>query len=404
MRNSSKSTRAQSGGMFAWARHLAGPGALVLASAMAVPAALLVSAAPASAGEKALPTGGSLVQSVPCTSRDSIEAATTPNGEEGDHLCGQIPVTKLDSWTGKPIAGAGFSLYWGSCPKTGLPDSGDLIKGPNPATNPVTTDSSGVATFSPVYFKWWGGKSYCVVESTVPAGYTGAAPQTVTVYGHYKDYSQRPPVVTCTAPVNSDQQGPNAVQDNTETLPQICVTSATFENAPDPVNIDITKYVAGSTPPLAGLNGATFTLQNTNGSAVTTGPKGVVNGAASCITTGGTSTTGATCQILNIMIAGTYQLAETQPAGYNPVAPVPVTVTLGTPPIQVIAENTAIVVVSAPQTAAASGGTVSGATTVHTGEAFAGSGPYAAATLAAGASFLALGLARRRSRARHLGA
>ncbi|HUO49278.1 MAG TPA: prealbumin-like fold domain-containing protein, partial [Acidimicrobiales bacterium] len=148
-----------------------------------------------------------------------------------------------------------------------------------------------------------------------------------------------------------------------------------------------------------GLNGATFTLENSDGSAVTTGASGQVNGSASCITAGGTSTAAATCSILNIQVAGTYQLAETSaPAGYNTVPPIPVTVTLGTPPIQVVVVDTATVVptaaaggTSTPSTAA-----VSGATTVHTGEPFAGSAPYVLATMGLGTGLLGFGIVRRR--------
>ena len=141
--------------------------------------------------------------------------AVTPNGTEGDNLCGTDHDHKTDSWTGKALAGAGFTLYWGPCPKTGLPDSHDAVDSPSSLTNPVTTDSSGAATFTPVYFKWWGGKQYCVVETTVPAGYSGASPQTVTVYGSYS--VPESDTRTCTAPTDNQDQS------NVAELPQICV-------------------------------------------------------------------------------------------------------------------------------------------------------------------------------------
>ena len=393
MRREVRSTRA--GRVLARMTQSVGAGVLIAGSLLVVPATLLLTSAPASAHES-LPTGGTLTPSVLCA-HQSLSAGVTANGEDGDSLCGTITVSKTDSVTGNGIAGAEFTLYWGPC-VSGKP-VGPKVETPNPADNPVTTDSTGTATFSPVHFKWWGGTPYCVVETAAPAGYTGAADgQTVTVYGHYKDYSTDPPTETCTAPVSDE--APQTPDANSVTLPQICVTGASFADDPIPVNINISKYGTANT----GLNDATFTLETTGGVPVSTGATGVVNGSNSCITLGGTSTVAATCSILNIQIAGTYLLAETSPPhGYDTVPPISVTVTLGTPPIQVIVVDTATVVPTAaaggssttPSTAA-----VSGATTVHTGEPFAGSAPYVAGMAALGGSLMGLGLVRRRRTAR----
>ncbi|HXX90872.1 MAG TPA: SpaA isopeptide-forming pilin-related protein [Acidimicrobiales bacterium] len=324
-----------------------------------------------------------------CHPHDDISAGVIANGGEGDNLCGTITVTKTDSWTGKALAGATFTLYWGPCDKNGKP-VGPAVDSPSTLTNPVTTDSTGTATFSPVYFQWWGGKEYCVVETGVPAGYTGAAAgQTVTVYGHYHTYVNDKRTETCTAPTKDDGDH-SATADNGETLPNICVTAASFKNDPIPVTLTVHKY--GSTPTgNVPLSGAGFTLEQ-GGAAASAN----VNGSPSCVTDG----TG-TCTISNIEVAGSYSLVETAPPGatWTVAPPTPLTIVLGENQVATVVDA-AVTVTTAPSTAASGGATtaaVTGATTVHTGEAFAGSRPYVLGALALGGSLLGLGLVRRRN-------
>ena len=404
----------------AWTRKTAGAIVLVAGTALAVPAAMALSAAPAGAATftpSTTPTAtvaaATPIPAVKCT--PSVGAGVSPSTQDwcrcpGQHdegavpatedgwwwqLCGSITITKTDSWTGNPLAGATFTIYGTHGPW----DSPVCDTDPLWGTTPLTTDSTGTVTFSPLAIG-----TYCVAETTAPAGYTGVTtPAMVTVSWSrptFTDNPDGPPTVTWTCPTRDwTPDSSTAPQSEGDFTPDVCVTNASFTNAPDPVNINISKYGTANT----GLNGATFTLETTGGTPVSTGPGGVVNGSNSCITLGGTSTAAATCSILNIMIAGTYQLAETSaPTGYNTVPPIPVTVTLGTPPIQVIVVDTATVVPTAaaggsstaPATAAT--GAVSGATTVHTGEAFAGSKPFVLATMAFGATLLGFGLVRRR--------
>ncbi|HUO49458.1 MAG TPA: SpaA isopeptide-forming pilin-related protein [Acidimicrobiales bacterium] len=370
----------------AWTRKMAGAIVLFAGTALAVPATLALTAAPASAHETAPYATQVLVASVPCPDKDVAAATVTFNGRD-HHVCANVVVTKTDSWTGKPVAGAGISLFFSH--------DGQCSTKPADFGAEQMTDASGQVTFTvPVWAHLWDPAVFCVTETTVPPGYT-ATNSPNTAFVAVSDEIRVEGTDTCTLP-SRDGAGIAPNSTDTEEVENVCVSPASLTNDPIPVNIDISKYATGAT----GLNGATFTLQNSDGSAVTTGSGGVVNGSPTCITAGGSSTAAATCSILNIMIAGTYQLAETAaPTGYNTVPPIPVTVSLGEPPIQVVVTDTATVV----PTAAAGGSSssaVTGATTVHTGEAFAGSAPYVAAMAALGGSLVGVGLIRRRRTAR----
>lgn len=383
MRTTACNTRTK-GGFRARVRRASGVAAIALGGALVLPVVLLTTAAPGGAA-----TGSA---SAP------VQISPVSCGHGEDINCGSITVTKTDSWTGAAVAGATFTIYDATHQGT-VCDKSKTVH--DVADNPLTTDSSGSVTFSPLMDQ----KLYCVVETGAPPGYTASSdPVFVSVLNLKKD----PETKLWVCPTGKGN-GPSieSATNHSEGPPnQVCVTNASFTDDPIPVTISISKFGTGG----AGLAGAVFTLQHTDGSAVTTGTGGVVSGStASCTTTGGSSTTPATCSISGIMIAGSYRLAETAvPTGYTAVAPIPVTVTLGEAPIQIVATDTAV---PAPPTAAGGGtgggtgggaGPVAGATTVHTGEPFAGATPYVAAMALVGGSLLGLGMLRRRAAARQL--
>jgi len=121
-----------------------------------------------------------------------------------------------------------------------------------------------------------------------------------------------------------------------------------------------------------------------------------------------------TCTLTSLA-AGEYWIDETTtPAGYQTAAeqtvlvlgsdvsvkvtddPVPATPVVPVAPTGGTATTTTTTTTTAPPTAA-----VTGATTVHTGESFAGSRPYELAVAGAGAGLLGAGMIERRRRARH---
>lgn len=382
MRTTACSTRTK-GGFRARVHRAAGVAALALGGALVLPAILLTTTSPVGAA-----TGSA---SAPV----KIPAVNCGHGQ--DVNCGSVTVSKTDSWTGDPVAGATFTMYEANHQGTVC----DTSKEPKDLTeNPMTTDSTGSVTFTPLKDQ----KSYCVVETGAPPGYTASSdPVFVSVMNVKWDHESEAWV--CAADKGN---GPSieSVTNDSEHQDSVCVTNASFTDDPIPVTITVSKFGVGG----AGLPGATFTLQHTDGSAVTTGTGGVVSGStASCTTSGGSATTAATCSISGIMIAGSYQLAETAaPTGYTGVSPIPVTVTLGVTPVQVVATDS-LTPVTPPPTAAG-GGTSGGgssavvpsATTVHTGEPFAGATPYVAAMALVGGSLLGLGMLRRRAAARQL--
>jgi len=386
-------------GMIARACQLAGAGVLTMGVALAVPA--LMASAPAGAQPQEFPTyngtpGDPVLQTVDPSANceHQIGQSLRAHDENGFTGCATLTVNKVDSVTGKGIAGAGFTLYEA---EVNLGNGTFICGTPTySVSSEVLTDSTGAATFSvPAFEGSDNAYAVCAVETTTPAGYSAATPPSAAVFVVSDDSTKWVEDTRTPYCKTVSQLFDNAVAQTDTEVDHVCASPpVTISNDPIPTNINISKYGTNNT----GLNGATFTLES-GGSPVSTGPTGVVNGSASCITAGGTSTAAATCSILNIQIAGTYQLVETSaPAGYNTVPPIPVTVSLGTPPIQVIVVDTATVVPTAP-----SGGTstpataaVSGATTVHTGEPFAGSAPYVLTVAGLGAALMGFGIVRRR--------
>jgi Prealbumin-like fold domain len=127
-----------------------------------------------------------------------------------------------------------------------------------------------------------------------------------------------------------------------------------------------------------------------------------------CTITGLDTSGNATCTdtTLQDLKSGQYYVDETNPpAGYTAAAETPVlvfgntTATIVDDPIPVTAPA-APTTTSTTTTTTAPAPVVANATVVHTGESFAGSGPYVVAALALGGSMLGLGLLRRRRHVR----
>ena len=275
-----------------------------------------------------------------------------------DPLPGSVVVTKTDT-AGRPVAGAAFTLYTNAGVVTSARTS-------SPGTSTglscaAATVVKGVAscTVSGVV-----PGTYWVEETTVPAGYSPAAPQQVTV------------------------------------LPATAAAAVTFVDTPRPPtdgSVTITKTDASG----AALAGAGFTLY-----ADADGAPGASTGWSSSLTT---VVGGVAAVTISPVTPGVYWVEETTvPSGYVAGAPQKVTVTAGGD------VSVTFVDVAAPPSSPSSGGTtptaatvpvvtgvpIVAATTVHTGMPFAGSLP-----LVMGVGILGLAMAltgvvlRRRARA-----
>jgi len=82
-----------------------------------------------------------------------------------------LPIFKEDSVTGAKIGGAGFRLYTGACPASGV-GSIEQFTGAADATD----GSAGRTIFTGL-----AAGTYCVVETTVPAAYVGGGSQTLSL-------------------------------------------------------------------------------------------------------------------------------------------------------------------------------------------------------------------------------
>jgi hypothetical protein len=264
---------------------------------------------------------------------------------------GSIQVTKTDGSEGL-LAGAGFQLL-------------DSSKNPI-AGQTCTTDSSGTCTFDNV-----APGDYWVEETTAPPGFT-------------IDTTEQP--VTVSAPCPSVAH-------------TACgVATVTFTDTPIPATstgtVTVRKTDVGGGP----LTGAVFTLYTDAGGAPGTSTgiscqtTTVVNNITQCTMTG--------VQFGAEGSAASYWVVETTaPAGYSAGAPQLITVSEESP-------SASVTFVDDPVSTAGGGGTstttpvaVAGATTVHTGEPFAGSRSLVVGATLAGLGLLGLGeLSRRRAR------
>jgi hypothetical protein len=367
-----------SGGFYARTCRLVGGSVLAAGTVLSVPVALAATSAPAGAVVTPPYQPQQLQPSVPCGNIDA-------------DACAQIVVDKTDSWTGAPLAGAGLTLFVADF------HNGTWSCGTTAIGSEVKTDASGNAVFVvPVVRQLFDPVVLCIAETTVPPGYRASTTPN-TVFVAVSDEFSVDGTDTCTLPQIVAAR-PQQTADSTE---KVCVSPASLTNDPDPFTINIQKTGTAGT----GLNGAGFTLEGGSPLVpVSTGKGGVVNGSNSCVTSGGTATAPATCSISNIMVAGSYTLVETSvPSGYTAAANVPVTVTLGSPPVLVSITDSQVGLPTAPTGSNATPPAVSGATTVHTGETFAGSHPYLLGTLALGSTLLGFGLVRRRHIRRHAG-
>ncbi len=273
--------------------------------------------------------------------RADTPCVTIPNGS--------VTVTKVDQ-NGNSLDGGTYSVFTDAAPH-----SGAAI-----ATCSITT--GGSCSTSPSLAPG----EYYVYETTPPTGYSRpTADQTVLVIGN-------------DAPV-------------------------TFKDDPLPVALTITKTGTNS----AALDGAGFTLETGGSSPVPVG--GSVASDNPCTTSG----TPATCTI-NVLLPGSYLLVETTvPKGYTAAGNTAVTIdsTKSTTVYVTISDTATVAPPTAPlqstptatPLAVAPATSVGGATTVHTGEPFAGSKLAVLAMVGTGLGLLGLGrLSRRVARARHL--
>ena len=82
-----------------------------------------------------------------------------------------LPIFKEDSETGAKLGGAGFKIYYGACPATGIGSfeqfTGDADAPDGSAGRTIFTDLAA--------------GDYCVVETTAPDGYVGGGSQTLSL-------------------------------------------------------------------------------------------------------------------------------------------------------------------------------------------------------------------------------
>jgi hypothetical protein len=90
-----------------------------------------------------------------------------------DPLLYDLPIFKEDSETGAKLGGAGFTVYYNACDAPlGGPVGPEQFTGPGDAVD----GSAGRTIFTDLPTG-----DYCVVETTVPDGYTGSGPFTVSL-------------------------------------------------------------------------------------------------------------------------------------------------------------------------------------------------------------------------------
>ncbi len=184
-----------------------------------------------------------------------------------------LPIFKEDSGTGAKLGGAGFTLYAGACPATGTA-SFEQFTGPADAVD----GSAGRTIFTDL-----AAGTYCVVETTAPAGYTGGGSATVSL------------------PENA--------------------SGWTFENDPvlTPLTFDLPVYKEDSETG-AKLGGAGFTLfyDDCTGNGAPVGPEQFTGDASAVDGSAGRT-------IFTELVAGDYCLVETTaPTGYFRAGPVTV--------------------------------------------------------------------------------
>ena len=197
-----------------------------------------------------------------------------------------INVSKVDSTTGKAIAGAVFSLFAGN-PPTGS------------ALSTCTTDASGNCSFT---VTGTGTSTYTVEETTAPNGYNPGGNQSCTI-----TFSQTAQTNAC---------------------------PLTFKDTPAAGQINIQKDDSSGAP----LKGATFTLYTESGSEPSgdsaTAPDSDDTAAPAADATNLTCTTNSSgaCSFMSVLL-GNYTVFETStPAGYETANAQDVTVPLGSAP------------------------------------------------------------------------
>ncbi len=193
---------------------------------------------------------------------------------------------------GTALAGAGFTLYVDAAPTGGSRGAEDTT-----AAGSCPTNSAGTCSITSLALG-----TYWLVETTTPNGYATGAPTAVTV-----------------------GVGPSPGVGDTDTInlanqpvPGTVVINKTGQGRAKTVGIVFTLYVDAA--PVGGSRGREDTTS-----------------AGSCVTAlvGGDLVEDregpATCSILNVPL-GRYWLVETVPKGNAPVAPIAVTVNLGSAP------------------------------------------------------------------------
>jgi prealbumin domain-containing protein len=202
--------------------------------------------------------------------QSDLKDVTEPVGLSASN-CGSIDIHKVDdAQPPAPLAGAVFTLYT---------DGGDR---PGSAVVPAqscTTKASGNCSIVNIF-----PGTYWIVETTIPAGHTGAAPREIVV----------------------------GLVANTPANP------VTFVDNRLPATVNIVKQDDTG----AVLAGATFALYTDGAGGLVRGP--AVSPAKSC-----TTDLAGLCTISGILPAGTYWLHETVvPAGYTTAADQKVTLAL----------------------------------------------------------------------------
>lgn len=188
-----------------------------------------------------------------------------------------IKLKKQDD-IGAPLAGAVFTLYTNVAPTAAPRGAGDTI-----TTLTCTSAANGDCTISGILVPG----SYWIVETTIPAGHTGAADRAVTI----------------------------ALGQNLD------ITSQPFVNPRQPASVKLNKQDDAGAP----LAGAVFTLFTNV--APTAAPRGAGDIATSFTCT---SAANGDCTISNILPPGNYWLVETTtPPGHDSVADLAVTLSLG---------------------------------------------------------------------------
>ncbi|MEA3077665.1 MAG: hypothetical protein QOF60_2573 [Actinomycetota bacterium] len=183
----------------------------------------------------------------------------TPGVQRNVSNCGSVVINKVDDASpALAVDGATFTLYT------------DVAGAPGVSTTKTCVTASGTCTIGNIL-----PGTYWVLETGVPAGYTGAAARQVTVG------------ITTNSPTNP----------------------LTFVDARLPASVIINK--ADNSSPAQPLNGAVFALYTDNAGVIGTAVAG-----KTCTTAGL-----GTCTISNILPAGTYWVRETTtPTGYSTAA------------------------------------------------------------------------------------